>query len=135
MNKEMLGTKRHTKKKMSAVRDRLLLKLMLVMISETRNESDGAREAWVDAVERKMHAVGVKSLQGFVRSIMVLNRKFVRGGHRQMHVATLQAMFEETCDALFGPEEMDEAEDMVEAEVVADKVVSEEASKGESEAD
>ena len=102
------------------------LRLMLEVVSETRDESVGARAAWVSAVFRKLNLVDVVSLQDFVRSVMVVNERLVRGRHRQIPVSMLQQMFDESCDMLFGPIGWVEGTDgrWVEAGVEADVVGS-----------
>jgi hypothetical protein len=83
--------------------DRANFRLMLEVVAATRDESSGAQATWVVAVESKMNLVGVVSLKDYVRSVMVMNEKLVRAERKQMHVTTLQQMFKESCDMLFGP--------------------------------
>ena len=83
--------------------DRANFRLMLETVAATRDESSGAQATWVTAVESKMNLVGMVSLKDYVRSVMVVQEKLARGQRKQMHVTTLQQMFDESCDMLFGP--------------------------------
>ena len=85
------------------LQDREQLKVMLRTVAEGQDASDAEREAWVLAVEQKLVAVYVVSLRDFVRNVLVINAKFRMGRHREMHSRTLESMFDEACDMLFGP--------------------------------
>ena len=105
--------------------DRANFRLMLEVVADTRDESRGAQAAWVTAVESKMSLVGVVSLKDYVRSVMVVNDKLVRAKQKPMHVTTLQQMFNESRDMLFGPVGWVEGPDgWVEQNVEADVVGS-----------
>ena len=84
------------------------LRVMLRVVAITHNKSIGTRNVWADAVLEKLESVGVKTLQGFLRLVLELNRLLSKAGHHQLHMKTLKHMHNETCDMLFGPIEKEE---------------------------
>ena len=85
------------------IEDRNNLRLLLQTVIAKRNDDAGAQESWVALWEQRLNAVGVMSVKDYVRSVMVLNKKSVDAGYREMDEFIKETVFNEACDMLFGP--------------------------------
>jgi hypothetical protein len=55
----------------------------------------------------KLNDIGVKSVRDFISSVLTVNSRLERNGHRQMHTITLTSMLSQACELIFEDESED----------------------------
>ena len=84
---------------------------MLEMVAFKRGMRGIAADGWVQRIFSNFNDIGINTLHEFTDSVLSINDKLGRSGHRQLEAQTLNLMIVEVHDMFFGPtEEMDVGE-------------------------
>jgi hypothetical protein len=83
------------------------LRAVIELVGALRGQSGVEGVIWVDAVLLKLNDIGVKSVRDFISSVLTVNSRLERNGHRQMHTITLTSMLSQACELIFEDESED----------------------------
>jgi hypothetical protein len=93
--------------KLDEVYRRGALRAVIELVGALRGQSGVEGVIWVDAVLLKLNDIGVKSVRDFISSVLTVNSRLERNGHRQMHTITLTSMLSQACELIFEDESED----------------------------
>jgi hypothetical protein len=89
------------------------LRVVLELVGHQHGQRVVKGVLWLNAVLEKLNDMGMKTVWDFVSSVLMVNSRLFKGSHWQIHTATLTAMLHESCEMMFGSEDVeDEAEEV-----------------------
>jgi hypothetical protein len=84
---------------------------VLELVGHQRGQRDAEGVIWVNVVLAKLNDIGVKTVWNFVSTVLTVNSRLARGGHRQLHTATLTEVLNKACKMAFGSEGSEDVDD------------------------
>jgi hypothetical protein len=80
------------------------LRVVLELVGHQHGQRGAEGVIWVDVVLAKLNDISMKTVWDFISMVLMVNNRLARGGHWQLHTATLMEMLGKSYKMAFGAE-------------------------------